>query len=158
MTAETAKVPEYEGWAIVELMGHRRVAGYIREAAAFGTALLRIDVPSEDPAKAQATQYYGGGSIYALTPCTEEIARSINARLRETPEAIAYALPEPKRCDTSWRYGTPCSPDIAMPEDLTDGEVARSICGRHKLEERDVARDMDQGPYDEPEVDMDPRD
>lgn len=128
MTTET-KIPEYEGWAVVELMGHRRLAGYVREAAAFGTSLLRVDVPGDDPAIAFATQYYGGGSIYALTPCTEEIARSLSKHTRETPAAIAYALPEPKRCDEYYVSGTPCSPDITT----RPGEAA-SACGRHRLE------------------------
>lgn len=139
--SETQKVPEFEGFAVVELMGHRRVAGYVREAAAFGTSLLRIDIPSDDPEKAAATQYYGGGSIYALTPCTEEIVRSINKRLRETPEAVAYALPEPKQCDGSWGMGTACSPDIER--DASDSDA--TICGRHKLE-RQVANLGDREP------------
>jgi hypothetical protein len=133
MTTET-KIPEYEGWAVVELMGHRRLAGYVREAAAFGTSLLRVDVPGDDPAIAFATQYYGGGSIYALTPCTEEIARSLSKHTRETPAAIAYALPEPKKCDVAWDYRTPCSPDTTPNIDPAAGTEAGTICGRHRLE------------------------
>lgn len=153
MTSET-KVPEYEGFAVVELMGHRRLAGYVREVSMFGTAMLRVDVPGDEPENAHATQYYGGGSIYALTPCSEEIARALSKHARETPEAIAYALPAPKRCDESWRFSGPCSPDIAPPEDLTDGEVARTSCGRHRLarelegHERDVEHEFDPDPRD----------
>jgi hypothetical protein len=145
-----SKIPEFEGWAVVELMGHRRLAGYVREAAAFGTSLLRIDVPGDDPAVAFATQYYGGGSIYAVTPCTEEIARSMSKYARETPAAIAYALPEPKKCDQYYASGTPCSPDIT-----TQPGDAASACGRHRLErDADRAEDLeeDQG-ADDAEVD-----
>lgn len=127
MTTET-KIPEFEGWAVVELMGHRRLAGYVREAAAFGTSLLRIDVPGDDPEKAHATQYYGGGSIYAVTPCTEEIARTLSKQTRETPAAIAFALPEPKRCDSE--FYTVCSPDFQADPDH-EGD---RICGRHLLQ------------------------
>lgn len=35
----------FEGWAILELMGHRRLAGYVSECEVAGTKLLRIDVP-----------------------------------------------------------------------------------------------------------------
>jgi hypothetical protein len=153
MTTET-KIPEFEGWAVVELMGHRRLAGYVREAAAFGTSLLRIDVPGDDPDKAHATQYYGGGSIYAVTPCTEEIARSLSKQTRETPAAIAYALPVPKSCGVAWNYGTPCSPDI-----VTRVELGDTICGRHKLqEEADRAEDLEEDGEPEPAPEPEPAD
>lgn len=35
----------FEGWAILELMGHRRLAGYVREVELAGAGLLRLDVP-----------------------------------------------------------------------------------------------------------------
>jgi hypothetical protein len=33
------------GWAIIELMGHRRLAGWLSEEEVAGAAFLRIDVP-----------------------------------------------------------------------------------------------------------------
>lgn len=35
----------FEGWAIVELMGHRRLGAYVREAEFAGAAMLRLDIP-----------------------------------------------------------------------------------------------------------------
>jgi hypothetical protein len=35
----------FEGWAIVELMGHRRLGAYVRETELAGAAMLRLDVP-----------------------------------------------------------------------------------------------------------------
>lgn len=35
--------PAFEGWAIVELMGHRRLAGFVREVSMFGASMLRLD-------------------------------------------------------------------------------------------------------------------
>jgi len=35
----------YEGWAILELMGHRRLAGYVRETELAGAGVIRLDVP-----------------------------------------------------------------------------------------------------------------
>jgi hypothetical protein len=109
----------FEGWAIVELMGYRRLAGYVRQAEQFGVAMLRLDVPehpwvdgctcgSEHPDSldpdhhnhachafraeddteikdVHATQFYGGSSIYCLTPTTEEAARAVATRARPTP-------------------------------------------------------------------------
>jgi hypothetical protein len=66
----------FEGWAVLEILGHRRVAGYESEATIAGAVMLRIDIPGPnagDPVK--ATQYYGGSSLFCLTPTTEELAR-----------------------------------------------------------------------------------
>lgn len=35
----------FEGWAIVELMGHRRLGAYVSEAEIGGAAMLRLEVP-----------------------------------------------------------------------------------------------------------------
>lgn len=61
-------------WAIVELMGHKVVAGYVTEETRFGAPLLRVDVPETDTFPT-FTQYYGGSAIYCLTPVSEEVAR-----------------------------------------------------------------------------------
>ncbi len=37
---------DFETWAILELMGHRRLAGFVTEQEIGGANLLRIDVPS----------------------------------------------------------------------------------------------------------------
>lgn len=63
---------EFEGWAILELMGHRRLIGYLSEVTIAGAAMLRIDVLT---AEGQSTQYYGAQAVYAITPITEETAR-----------------------------------------------------------------------------------
>lgn len=49
----------YEGWAIVELMGHRRLGGRVGEAEAYGAKLLRLDVPKTGTSDEWiATQFY----------------------------------------------------------------------------------------------------
>lgn len=70
----------YEGWAIVELMGHRRLGGYVQEASMYGATMLRIDVPAPpDGATKDATQFYGGSAIFSVTPTSEETARRVAA-------------------------------------------------------------------------------
>lgn len=34
----------YSGWAIVELLGHRTVAGYITEAPQYGTDMVLVEI------------------------------------------------------------------------------------------------------------------
>lgn len=92
------KKPTFEGWAVLELMGHRRLGGRVSEATMFGGALLRIDIPGEPGQPDYATQFYGASSIYCLTPCSEEAARAVAKRNRPEPVATweLPKLPAPK--------------------------------------------------------------
>lgn len=65
-----------EGWAILELLGHRRLGGFLREQEFAGGAFIRIDIPGDgDQAEVVATQLYAPAAVYCLTPCSEEAAR-----------------------------------------------------------------------------------
>lgn len=74
----------YEGWAILELMGHRRLGGYVREVSMFGATMCRIDVPAADGGT-PATQFYGGSAIFCCTPTSEETARKVAALAQPAP-------------------------------------------------------------------------
>lgn len=80
----------YEGWAILELMGHRRLIGRVSEATIAGCAMLRIDVLTKD---GESTQFYSGASIYAITPTTEEMAHRA-ATLSTVAPITKWELPE----------------------------------------------------------------
>lgn len=81
---ETAAQPPADGWdwAAIEIFGHRRHVGRIREEERFGTKMLRIDVPSVDyetrTISGFASHYYGGGSIFSITPTDEASAITAN--------------------------------------------------------------------------------
>ena len=87
----------FEGWAILELMGHRRLAGYVTEQEIAGAGMLRIDVPGEGD-EVHATQFYSPSSLYCLTPVAEEVARGLAARTKPAP-VRRWELPpaEPER-------------------------------------------------------------
>ena len=91
----------YIGWAIVELMGHRRRAGVVREVEQFGTRLLRIDSPAGEDL---VTEFYGGGAIYALRPCTEEVARALAAQLGDPRpvQPLSHRLAGPSYGGDGW--------------------------------------------------------
>lgn len=36
----------YEGWTLVEQLGHKRLAGYVRSVEIAGAGMLRVDVPA----------------------------------------------------------------------------------------------------------------
>lgn len=88
---------QFEGWAILELMGHRKLAGYVSEQTVGGVAFLRIDVPGNDKDR-PATQFYSAGAIYCITPVTEEIVKEVAPRYRPAPvsqwELAMTALPD----------------------------------------------------------------
>jgi endonuclease I len=113
---------EYEGWAILELFGHRRLGGKVTIAELGGAQLLRLDIhekqpcikgcagersrmphPEEDYAvdcpgskdSVTATQFYGGGALYCLTPCDEAAARAVAAANKPAP-VQEWELPRPR--------------------------------------------------------------
>lgn len=96
-----------EDWAILEIMGHRQVAGLISEQEVFGGRWVRIAVPEvpevpEVPAHQEEdeegeftapavaalaaipgyTQFFGPSAIFSITLVTEEAARAAAARFR----------------------------------------------------------------------------
>jgi hypothetical protein len=80
---------DYEGWGILELMGHRRLAGKLSTQKVAGASFLRIDIPAK-PGTAvetefQATQFINPTSIYAMHPTTEEVARAVASKISPEP-------------------------------------------------------------------------
>jgi hypothetical protein len=92
MDASTVDNPDEKvsGWAILELMGHRRLIGFLSEQEIAGRALLRIDVLTEPP----VTQFYGADAVYCITPVTEEMARRA-AKLNRVMPIQRWELPAP---------------------------------------------------------------
>lgn len=89
------KHEKFETWAIVELMGHVRIAGLLTEEERFGVKMGRIDIPDGDGG-VLTTQYFGGSSVYRITPVSEEAARAVAARNKPEPVHY-YELPKPER-------------------------------------------------------------
>lgn len=75
----------FQHWAIVELMGHRRLGGLVTEEERCGTMMLRVDIPPADDDAQTITQYYGGSVIYALTITDEETARAFADQNNQRP-------------------------------------------------------------------------
>jgi hypothetical protein len=68
----------FDCWAVVEVMGHQRYAGHVTEQAVGGCAFVRVDVPAVGDRLA-FTKLLGQASIFAITPCSEEVARAAAA-------------------------------------------------------------------------------
>lgn len=91
---------KFDGWAIVDVLGHQRYVGYVTTKAYGQAVLFRIDVPAlearervtkqpgyidghgytpagttvQEGAVDGYSKLIGAGSIYAITPCTKEVA------------------------------------------------------------------------------------
>ena len=74
---------KFEEWAILELMGHRRLAGKITDAVIGGGAFLRIDIPMDDDK--WTSQYYSPQSVYCISPVSEERARMVAKNNQPAP-------------------------------------------------------------------------
>lgn len=89
---------ENEQWAILELMGHRRLAGLVSEVERYGEKVCRIDIPKADGSF--VTQFYGGKAIYCETPTTEDVARKIASFSQPRPVTpFELTAPEVRNVD-----------------------------------------------------------
>lgn len=79
MQAETKQF-----WAIVELMGHQKIAGHLSEEVLGGTSFIRIDVPATEE-QPSFTRLLTDKAIYAINPVTEEVAVSMASSIRSKP-------------------------------------------------------------------------
>jgi hypothetical protein len=84
----------FASWCVVELMGRIRLGGYATEEARFGQSMLRLDVP--DGNGELRTRYFGGGAIYSVSPCSEQLARAVAAGADPAP-VKRWELPAPPR-------------------------------------------------------------
>ena len=79
-------------WAVLELMGHVRLAGHVTEEEHFGGKLGRIDVPNKNGGF--TTQFFNASSIYRLTPTSEEVARNVALNCQPSP-VHSWEMPKP---------------------------------------------------------------
>lgn len=65
---------KFASWAFLELMGHRKLAGYVQETELFGSKFIRIDITDTHGNK--LTQLYRPEAVYCITPTTEQMVRA----------------------------------------------------------------------------------
>lgn len=97
-STESAASVNDDGWefAVVEIFGHRRHAGRMREEERFGAKMLRIDIPTvskgEDgslKADGWTSHYYGGSSIFSFSLTDEASVLRAN-KPYEPPARLSY--------------------------------------------------------------------
>lgn len=99
MTTSSQSTPApFAEWAIVEVMGHNRYIGHVTEHVIAGQGFVRLDVPATTRSP-RWTKLIGTGSIYAITPIEESIARAMVEQSHQAPisafELRQLGLPSP---------------------------------------------------------------
>jgi hypothetical protein len=74
MSEETSASPAGE-WVCLEVWGCRTHWGLLSEVERFGTKMARIDEYEPGASEPVRTRYYGGSSIFSVTPVEETYAR-----------------------------------------------------------------------------------
>lgn len=139
----------YRGWAILELMGHRRLAGYVLEQEIAGHGFIRIDVYDRvwiegEHVPPVATQFYSPNAVYCLTPTTPEIAIAVAKSSR--PEPVArWELPAPEP-----RKECAAHPGSGHLADSPACDRMRETEARESAAEDDDGGDYDEEPNEEP--------
>lgn len=108
-----AEMTQFSGWAIVDQMGHTRLAGYVTVEEIASQAMLRVEIP-EGPG--QGTRFVHPQSLFAITPTTEEVARAM-AR-RSSPPVEPWLLREERPI-----------PVLALRDDVPNGVRTCIDCG-----------------------------
>lgn len=78
-------------YALVELMGHARIAGRVTEQPIGGASLIRVDVPDADGNTAY-TRMYGASAIYCISPMAKDLVIKLAQQIRAIP-VTEYDLP-----------------------------------------------------------------
>lgn len=148
----------FDGWAIVDVLGHQRYVGYVTTQAFGGAVLFRIDVPAleertrttvrpgylpdgryappatvvTEGAVAGYTKLVGAGSIYTITPCTKDAAIEVLERSQPRP-FLRADIP------ASAALGAPAATVVDGPDvdddDEEDDEESCENCDRVLTEE-----------------------
>lgn len=133
---------KFDGWAIVDVMGHQRYVGYVTTEAYGQAVLFRIDVPKLEPRTRETkrpgyigdryvpagaiveegavegyTKLVGSGSIYTITPCTKEAAL---AAVEETQHRPLMNVTLPPDAQVALPAGGVEDDDVDDPEDGFD--------------------------------------
>ena len=114
-----AETETFQSWAIVELMGHTKIAGLVTEQALAGGAFLRVDVPGTRNEWVM-TKLYGASAVYCITPVTEDLARRAAQAITAPRPVTRWELPVLK--DTEGRAADPPADDYRYDQDIDEAD------------------------------------
>ena len=81
------RTTKFEHWALVELMGHQRIAGLVSEQTIAGKGFIRVDVPKAN-GEIAFTRFFGPEAIYAIIPTDRQIAVGLAVKAAVRPVSV----------------------------------------------------------------------
>jgi hypothetical protein len=87
MTDQDQTKIEKGTWAILEIFGHKVIAGYMTRDEFLGAPMIRLDIPETDDFPA-FTRHYNPSAIYSITYVSEEAARMTAEQVTENPVSV----------------------------------------------------------------------
>lgn len=137
----------FEGWAKLELMGHQQETGYVTTVYFGGAALFKVDVPevpekervSEHPGYLNGklcptgtrvtfaavpgyTRFISPAALYALNPCSEEVARKVIERVQGEVKVVELPASQQLSVSTDAEDRLPFEED-EQEEEYDDAEL-----------------------------------
>lgn len=105
-----------ESWAILEIMGHERLAGKVSEALVAGTKMVQVEVPASDKLPA-FTRLLSPTALFSLTPVPEAVARVVAGNLQKTAVSgiAAYGYTLGQQQDMRQALGLPAPAQPSGP-------------------------------------------
>ena len=73
----TEEKTTYAGWAVLELMGHVKIAGFVTEVQLAGFGVLHVAIPNDQGSAWE--QHIPPASLYRMTTVAEDVARRVAA-------------------------------------------------------------------------------
>ena len=157
-------------WAVIELFGHSQIAGKLSTMTLGGAVLLKVEVPETlsesvehgyfenrrygakfkvETRTPAYTRLLGVGAIYAINPCTEEMAVKMATRIAPSETARAQqietrtALPPPEPIEArALAAGEQSTDGIPFNLDPDPNEMVCSHCGSSDVE---LVEDSEEG-------------
>lgn len=119
----------FDSWAIVEIMGHSKLAGPVTEQAIGGNSFVRVDVPERKGYPA-FTKLFGSSAIFSITPVSEDLARKA-AKYCDSEPVSVYIPPDQKQlkpgngdsCEHGLHFCEVCEAREEEDDDLDGGEA-----------------------------------
>lgn len=127
---------------LLEIYGHRRLAGRVTEIQFAGTTMAKIEVPPTKAYPEGFEQCFSGGAIFSCTEISEEVARAHAEQIGAMPPRpyqISQGAPTMFALQADAHDGEPWDGGIPYETDLP---YARSADGQD---------DGDEGHDDEPD-------
>lgn len=89
------KIQTEKTYAVVEMLGHRKIIGVIEKSDYSPGNLIRVDVLNAE-GEIDRTEHIGTGSIYCLTEVSEEAAK-LSAKSNFSKPSIAWDIPQSRQ-------------------------------------------------------------